>query len=646
MTAFRIKLCGLNEKDTSSLKSMLSLASEQLTHNWTIVESVQAELYIYSLDSTEGQIAWGQHNQQAVTALLSSTDSPSESFDLILKKPLRTKNFSLALNGIENKISDENVGKVPPKHNIKKKPSSSPGLFSALARVFGRGSGLAKPTLQQSLPEQNQDGSDTILDTKELKKWFKGLQSKDVQEQISDILGNIISLNRTIVPTQKRFNLLEIYIHPVEALLHNLIIKETKAVSKSHLDYIKIVHSINLVLEELSIGYKIIINDYYQQAKHPNSNAGCLIAINRVAENIALSIIYAYSHYLAVPKNSLNTLHQLYLYNEYYQTLDKIPSFKKTTCEHSFSHIYNALILTGIANPYCLAKHEAKSIYNLMEKFADNITLIQLSEEHIHADKNPAVAGHFCIDTTSNKMPLSLLEEPERIRSLPQSRLLNTQQILEGIETIFKDGIKSVGPNSESADIHLLKKVVPQFNSTYTRRFQRDIAEQSSKLDIALGLAAIHTCITTASLSQTSKWTIHNQGIGGMMISSASFDAYHLTIGESIGIFKDQAEPGLAIIRWMRTNKAGVTQLGLDVQNTNVKAINLSPENKNDIFIGLLLPAASGSKLGSTILVERSTYLPLQKINVTEGNLTYKISVDTPINNAFHDEMFSFTISE
>jgi len=243
-------------------------------------------------------------------------------------------------------------------------------------------------------------------------------------------------------------------------------------------------------------------------------------------------------------------------------------------------------------------------------------------------------------------MPLSLLEEPERIRSLPQSRLLNTQQILEGIETIFKDGIKSVGPNSESADIHLLKKVVPQFNSTYTRRFQRDIAEQSSKLDIALGLAAIHTCITTASLSQTSKWTIHNQGIGGMMISSASFDAYHLTIGESIGIFKDQAEPGLAIIRWMRTNKAGVTQLGLDVQNTNVKAINLSPENKNDIFIGLLLPAASGSKLGSTILVERSTYLPLQKINVTEGNLTYKISVDTPINNAFHDEMFSFTISE
>ena len=250
------------------------------------------------------------------------------------------------------------------------------------------------------------------------------------------------------------------------------------------------------------------------------------------------------------------------------------------------------------------------------------------------------------MDISSNRIPLPLAETQEEIRSLNQSRLIDTQQILQTIEEIFQDEVSTNSLESDAIVIHLLKKIIPQFNATYTRRFKRKACKDSSKINMAIGLSAIHVCLINGSISQTSKWVIHNRGMGGMMVSSTSFDAYHLNIGDSIGIFEDKHEPSLAIIRWMETNKKGITHLGLEIQNKHPKAVSLTPKNKAEILIGLLLPTSSGSKQETTILVEKGTYLPLQELNVSEGNLKYKVSVNTLINNTFNDAQFSFTVKD
>jgi len=646
MAAYRIKLCGLNNVDTSSLKSMLNLASDQLSHEWNIVRSKQAELYIYSLDSDEGRAAWQEHDDIYVSALLSASSTSNESFDLILKRPLRTKNFSAALNDIENIIIKGKKKSTSSKKNIKKKKASFfSAVFSAISGLVGKKSSFRKPILDLSLPETSTDNPDTILEAKLLKKWLADIDSKDADVKVSDLLGNLIPLNRFVIPAQTRFTLLELYAHPIVTLAQSQIAKGKKSTT-SHTDYVKKVHALSLLLDELSSGYKIIVDDYFQQEKHPNSNAECLIAINRASEYLGLSILFAYSHYLAIPSSALNTLHQFYLYNEYYHSLHKNPALKKVSAEHSFSHIYNTVLLMGIANPFRLIRHEAAELYKLMGDFANKITLSQLSNEQINSDIDPTVAGHFCVDISSNRIPLPLAETQEEIRSLNQSRLVDTQQILQTIEEIFQDEISTNSQEPDAVDIHLLKKIIPQFNATYTRRFKRKACEDSPKINIAIGLSAIHVCLINSSISQTSKWLIHNRGTGGMMISSTSFDAYHLNIGDSIGIFEDKHEPSLAIIRWMETSIKGTTHLGLDIQNKHPKAVSLTPKNKAEILIGLLLPTSSGSKQETTILVEKGTYLPLQELDVSEGNLKYKVSVNTLINNTFNDEQFSFTVKD
>jgi len=644
MAAYRIKLCGLNSVDISSLKSMLSLASDQLTHEWTIVNTDKAELYIYSLDSDDGQSAWQEHDDNYVSVILTADSSAHKYADIILKKPLRTKNFSAALNDIENII--ESGKKVTTKKSTAKiKASFFSSMSSGLSGLFNKKSNFIKPTLELLLPEMSTDKADTILSPKLLKKWLAEIDPKDSNVKVSDLLGNLLPLNRLVLSAPVRFQLLELYSHPIISLAQAHIAKEKKSTG-SHTDYIKTIHALSLLLEELCSGYKIIIDEYYQQAKHPNSNDKCLMAINRTAEYLGLSILFAYSNYLAIPNNALNTLHQLYLYNEYYHSLNKVPSVKKVSADRSFSHFYNTVLLTGISTPSQLLRHEVAELYKLMGDFADKVNLTPLSGEQIDSDRAPIVAGYFCLDTSSNRMPLPLSEISADIRAHNQSRLLDTHQLLEAIEHIFRNEteVSATSQDTDSSDIHLLKKVIPQFNATYTRHFKRETCKDSTKTNIAIGLAAIHTCLINHSLSQTSKWTIHNRGIGGMMISNDAFDAYHLNIGDSVGIFEDTSEPSLAIIRWMETDKKGATHIGLNIQSKQPKAVSLSPQNKAVIFIGLLLPAASESQQGTTILVEKGTYIPLQELIVDEGNLKYKISVNTLINNTFNDEQFSFIV--
>ena len=622
---------------------MLSLADDQLSHNWEIITEGAAELYIYSFDSEEGVSAWEQHDKYKLSALLSTMPNSTKGIDKVLKKPLRTKNFSIALNELEHQIK---AGISNSQRIRKNKPSLLTSVWAGLSGLFSKKSKFTKPTVHFYLPEMKEDTSDAIIVPKALSKWLTGLESKKLEQQVSELLGNLIPLNRVVISTPVRFKLLECYLPTVKNLLHSQLLKGSKISSDSHTNYIKTVHAHSLLIDELTIGYKIIINEYFHQAKHPNSNIECLIATNRLAEYLGISILFSYSHYLAIPNNALNNLHQLYLYNEYYHTLNKIPSLKDAPTSHSFSHFYNTILLMGIANPFRLERHEVSILHNLMATFSEQITLVPLSKSQSNTATKLTMAGAFCIDTSSNRTPLSLAEITAEVRELPQSRLLDTQNILESIEQSFQQETSSNTHDIDAVSISLLKKVVPQFNATYTRRYKRTPCEGSPKTNIEIGLSAIHVSLINGSSSQVNKWTIHNRDAGGMMISSNAYDDYHLNIGDSIGIFENKARPVLAIIRWIVTDKEGITRLGLEIIRSSPKAVSLMPKNKSEILLGILLPASGGTKPGTTILVEKGTYLSLQELDVSEGNLHYKISVDTLMNNSFNDVQFNFTVKD
>ncbi len=653
MTALRLKACNLSNIDNTSLKSMLSLARDLLSREWVIIEQGPADLYLYSLDTADSKIAWLQRGE-GLTALLVVGNNTDETADVFLKKPLRAKNFSEALNAIEQKIK---VSKQPQKTAKKKqdkvkpktvkKPSIFASLSSNISKALTSKQSPAKdlPALTLYLPETNKAKPDTILDSALLKQWLDGLPENDDDKIISSILSNLSPLNRAVIPAKIRLALLDVYRQPISKLVFHRDMATIKREIESPAEFFKTVNALSLLLEELAIGYKIIINNAYQQGARPQSNDQFLIALNRATELNSLCILHAYRYYRSAPTNTMHELHQFYIYSEASETLHNSDSVKDIDIDTSVYQIYCQIILSGIADPYSLEKYDIFRLYNLMEKLTDKIEITPLSHKQKKATSEFLMSGNFCIDYTSDHLPTPLTKTATEKRALPQTRILNTQGVLLAIEQVFAKATKAAGPGSYDLDMQLLKKIIPQINTSYERKYHRLPSVKHRQINMANGVLSIHKGLNDDNLSAALEWTMINQGSGGMMASRDSEGCRQLNIGELMGIFEHKLPPKLTTIRWLHTNNNGTLQVGLDVHSDHPVAVSYTPEGETKLQRGLLLPDENDPKQAMTLIVNKGVYSTNRVFHIIEGPEEYTVSADKLIDNAFNYERFSFTIT-
>jgi len=140
MPSYKIKPCGLTSTDLSAFTSMLKLSRDNLHHQWEIVSQGDANLYVYCLDYQTGITAW-EKRIKGLSCLLVPTSS-SVTADIALRKPLRVKNFSEALNSLDDKLSTLTLQKEPIKTTSETTTNQSPSFRSSLSVLSNR---ISKP---------------------------------------------------------------------------------------------------------------------------------------------------------------------------------------------------------------------------------------------------------------------------------------------------------------------------------------------------------------------------------------------------------------------------------------------------------------------------------------------------------------------
>lgn len=623
---------------------MLNLAKKQLSHEWIIVTDGAADLSIYSLDSEDGRQAWQRHGDGA-SALLSASETTNEAVDLILKKPLRSKNFSTALNTISDNLSNAEVKVVeasPAVSAIPKVKKKSPSLLRTLSKHFKTKNKPAKdlPALNLTLPKLEDTEPDTILKPSQLQKWLSDLTTKDSASVINDILGNLLPLNRGVISTNKRLELLEIYRQPIHKLLFDCDPRYVDQDHVSHTDYLQAIHALNLLIKELAIGYQIIVDEAYQQGLRPQSNTLFLSAIIRLAETSSFSILHAFHYYLSPPKEVVACLHQLYRYCEASTTLHAQNTSKDEKSSVSFAKIYNQIMLTAIADPYRLTQTEILNLYKLMARYADNVSIYPILE----SNGDRLTSGHFYLDFASDKLPSSLVNIPDDKRHISSAKLLDTQPVLKAIELDLNPESNSViQHDTKVPDLQFLRKITPQINATYERQFKRVPTKGNSKLSLALGIKMITQGLNNhGDRSQFSQWTIHNRGMGGMMLSCHGIDCYQLNIGDFVGIFETNKVPTIAIIRWLHSDN-GSTSMGLENHHATPVAITVTTD-KSDISSGLLLSNDKNMQIENTVIVDKHIYSADLRLQIKERDKTYIVTLDKLIERSVRYEQFSFKL--
>ncbi|MDF1587789.1 MAG: hypothetical protein P1P93_01310 [Gammaproteobacteria bacterium] len=651
-TPLRLKACGLSEIDYTSLKSMLGLAHSLLNHPWILVDDTDADLTVFSLETEQGQAAWQQH-QTGFTGILTTDINLKQEADIILKKPLRTKNFSDSLNSIESKkkLSEpaqaitKIADKKPPKQE-KLQKESKPSFFSALSKKLAGNKEPASdlPSLTLYLPETRDPSPDTILEPNLLKQWLDDLPENDVDKITTAILGHIVPLNRSKLDSDTRLALLDIYRLPINKLIFNRDISAINKEIHSPAEFLRSIKALSQLLDELAIGYKIIINDKYQQGERPNSHDAFLVAIIRASEMLALLIVHAYRYYRSAPTNSLHELHQLYIYCEASNTTTKTINSKLFNAPVPFHHYYCQIILTGISDPYSLPKYEVFRLFKLMDSMADKVIISPLSEKQKQSPAGFLARGSFCVDCSGDQLPIALNKAADKLRASGLTRVFSTHIVLETIEKIFNH-YATTNRGGYDLDFKLLKKIIPQINSSYERKYQRLPIAKHRPINMSYGVSSTYTYLQHQDSNHIVEWHLINEGTLGMMVSRDSNSLRRLSIDELVGLFEPDQPVQLAIIRWLHTDNNKTTLLGLEIFNGEPVAVTFTADGDPLILYGLLLTGNTNTKpVVMTMIVEKGVYSKNRVLRVKQNHHTFVIKTDELIVNGFNYEQFSYNV--
>lgn len=656
MSSLRIRLCAVNSIDMNSLRSMLELSDKRLNSKWSVTHSGRVDLYLYSIETEEGLALFQQH-KQGVSAVLSSQPQPGIPTALHIKKPLRSKQLADTLNAAEEKIAFAkqaakvaSIPKAPPTAKVNPTKQSTPkinrSLISSLSKHIAKMKAPAAdlPPLEIDFIDEFNPQLDSLLDPTSLAAWIDDLPLDNNKVLLGALIDKLIPLNRIDIPANTRLALLECYRKPVNDLIFSRNVDTVKLEISEPSAFEAEIKRLNLFLGELTLGYKTVLMSAYQQGHRPNTDDVFLFSIIRSAELLSLSVIHAFRHYLMAPTDAIHDLHQLYIYCEANQVLNKKVSLKIASTKKAFIHFYNQLMLTGIADPYSLDKYDVFRLYRLMAKMADKVEISVLAPHHREAHSTAILSSYFCIDCTGDNMPTPLHHMTQAKRQLVETRMLNLHGVLLTIEQIFQAAASATGRVVFDLDIQLLKRVIPQFNASYQRQFQRLASVPARPIRLAAGIAEIHRCLSDVESSFTTEWTTVSQGDGGMMVQCEKKQAGIHNNGDIMVIFEQDLPPRLATIRWLQTNNDSVVQIGLQLHPGTPAAVYFTPDSKTDISKALLLPKLEDINQAETVIVEKGVYSHRRVLRINNDEKIYTIVAQELLDNTLNYEQFSFML--
>ena len=612
----RIKACGLNEIDKSSLKSMLNLAAALLSHPWVLTDDANAELKVYCFDYPEGQSAWQQRSENGLSALLTNHGNVTEAVDIIIKKPLRTANFSEALNLIDDQIRGPKPQKIIPVTATKQVQSRKSDTPSKLLQWAGQ---LQKQLLPRRKPASDLPAlnikiadaepskkADTFTDPALLATWLEQLPA-DPHQKISTLLSHLQTLSGINLSLQKTLPLLDEYRQTLSKMVFERDTAALRADTRQLTEKRKFLRQFQQSLQLLTEQYLRCAWQQYQQGQRPAENNYYLLCLLRGTELLALQILHAYQHYQQQPADVLWQLHQLYLYMEAAGCLKRIPEFKKPLEISDFSSLYGQILLTGVADPYSMPRFAVNKMFQLLAPLISDCDMSLLSEKQMHITSQFLLTGHFCIDCQADNLPQAMARTAPDIRAAKTTRLLNVQPLLRQLDKLIKLDQQKLS----SLEKQLLNQAIPQLNGSYERRSDRLTLSKPRTAGINYGLKAIHTLLSDDHQATQQQWEMLNEGAEGLMLSRNTADCKNIQIGDLLAISESPLLPKLGVIRWLHIGP-DQTQLGMALLNGEISAGFCMPDGEATQMLALLLTDPDKHCL----LTEKGLFSPKRKLRL------------------------------
>ena len=347
------------------------------------------------------------------------------------------------------------------------------------------------------IPEQT-DGNDSVLPIhpRKFKKWLANLPQANMGEVTRQIFSAIRELNRKKIPPKHRLEIMEMMREPSRGIFDNLkkyFINRTFPLPEKSK---KIVNLNQALLQEMAMGYKIIIQQAVDKSEKVDTKSQT-IAIARAIKYQSEFFLRASEIYATAPTNIWKDTHQIFAYAVETgldnKTIDDCENPNKKT---SILNTYKQMLLFSLSRPTALRQSDTERVYNKLYSWVTQTNLNNETQEN-------QINKFFCVHIDKDRPPSYLNQQDcdsdNKVFTLETTELVNNIQKEIDSSKAEQDSI-AVG---EDFSIETLNALTVAWGAMPKRRFSR--AGKQGHIPVAIGLTHAAKMIRENNLPDTLK---------------------------------------------------------------------------------------------------------------------------------------------
>lgn len=353
--------------------------------------------------------------------------------------------------------------------------------------------------LKLALPERAPAPEDSLfLDEKEVEAWVSGLPIANTGETSKQVFKTLVELNRIDISNLRRIRIANMLLPIVRHVVSNL--------GKYYLDVPiplaaknqKVVVLCRELQIELANSYKIVIARMVSGEEERFEIKLMVVALHQAIHYLTKALYYSVIVYNPYPNNIWKEIHQLYLFAEQNDITETSirDGNDNLTSSTTVKDIYRNALLLALASPYGLRQKEIENLFLRLSEWAKFLRILTMQPV---ADNT----GYFFVDAEYDSPPIHmalLQEQTDKLCRLVDAQTL-VQHLRKELKTIYTThGDGPVFTREMQITAPLLRKLIKSLTYTPQRGFIR--TNLHFELDTAVGIADIHTHITTNNARQ------------------------------------------------------------------------------------------------------------------------------------------------
>ena len=466
-------------------------------------------------------------------------------------------------------------------------------------------------------PEQHDLVDPTVeRNPRRLRRWLDELPLMNLPESVRLVRQALEPLNEQRVPPLERLALLEAYRVTVRKLFMTGGPVGLRQLPMGKAERVRVIEDLEQLCLALAGGYKVVVKALHRET---GKQADALLhGVQGAMEQLALALVHSYRYHRPVPPFVFLELHQLYRLVRARGWLDTPADASGVNpCGH-----YHAALLLALCDPFHLPDGVADQYHRTLLRYAALARILPggqwdgRGEGQCLLDLGSDSPPRLCVRLT----PPVDADEPYRMDLQPALEAMHRQ--LQALHS---------GQRGQAVEAALLRVLMPELPRGDARRAPREADDL--RMEMALGLAGVHGRLLRGMDEDGTATAVRvvDRSEQGMRLCWPDAGPGAVAVGELLGVWArdGQATLRLGLVRWVRSERDGSTELGLEWLAGSASAVRyrLADVPAADPLPCLFLPSATRPDGGALLLVPTGTWQPDQRLLLEVGKREVSVRV-------------------